>query len=208
MRVRDPAKEIYGLLRDRSANGRGPTKPHVYGNVRTHAPVRGEQSYLDVLQQKLFGKNSNNNNNNQEEGEPSYGVVRYQEGNSSPPSQPSPPASSFETVRELLAANDGSAGGSGNGAVSAEEGSSFDLIRERLLNTRAKNQLEQNKSLRRKNSRKRRRNVSLKLILCCNQFHQHFTSSFCANILLSKNTNTNCDYRKASSNFRIHKSCI
>jgi hypothetical protein len=131
----------------------------VYGNVRTHSPVRSEQSYLDVLQQKLFGKN--NNNNNQEEGEPSYGVVRYQEGNSSPSSsQPSQPASSFETVRELLAANDVSTGGGGGGAVSAEEGSSFDLIRERLLNTRAKNQLEQNKSLRRKNSRKRRRNVS------------------------------------------------
>jgi len=30
------------------------------------------------------------------------------------------------------------------------------------------------------------------------QFHQHFMSSFCANILLLKNTNQNSDYRKAT----------
>jgi hypothetical protein len=154
--VRDPAKEIYGLLRDRSnSRGRQQQQPNVYGNVRTHSPVKSDQSYLDVLQQKLFGKNVNS----QEETEPSYGVVRYQPENPSPASQTSVPASSFETVRELLAANEAANPGS-LGSAGPEEGSSFDLIRERLLNTRTRNPTEQNKSLRRKNSRKRRRNVS------------------------------------------------
>jgi hypothetical protein len=73
--------------------------------------------------------------------------------------------SSFETVRELLA-------GSEPTGATTEEGSSFDLIRERLLNTRPRHQPDQSKSLRRKNSRKRRRNVSR--VLKANFFKIYF----------------------------------
>jgi hypothetical protein len=52
VRVRDPAKEIYGLLRDRT-NGRGPHGRHppaaTFGTVRTHAPAKSESTYLDAL---------------------------------------------------------------------------------------------------------------------------------------------------------------
>ena len=161
VRVRDPAKEIYGLLR--SSGRRQPQQPPVYGSVRTHAPVKSEPTYLDVLQQKLFGAKQTGNQDDFEE--PSYGVTRYQSPESSHPASSS--SSSFEAVRDLLSSENAventDFGASDSGK---EEGSSFDLIRERLLNTRprsptTKHDAEQNKSLRRKNSKKRRRNVSL-----------------------------------------------
>ena len=151
--VRDPAKEIYGFLRSSGRGGhlRG-HQPHVFGSVRTHAPPKTEPTYLDVLQQKFYGQNQEN----PDQAEPSYGVVRHHAPENSGNS------GSFETVRGLMSADSSAETfNSGNSGSGNEEGSSFDLIRERLLNTRNRNRNnpDPEKSLRRKNSRKRRRNV-------------------------------------------------
>jgi len=159
MQVRDPAKEIFGLLRDRESSfHHHRQQPPIYGNVRTHAPEKPEgNSYLDTLQQKLFGRNPNNKDSGE-----SFGTVRYHVDDNNVPQ------SAFETVRGMMATSNNIPGRTEDGQRA------FDVIREKLMNTRQRNNPDFNnnnninnnnnnnntKSLRRKNSRKRRRNVS------------------------------------------------
>ncbi len=42
-------------------------------------------------------------------------------------------------------------------------------------------------------------------VVTCSQFHQHFMSSFCANILLPKNSKLNFNYRKAAQSTFVQK---
>ena len=156
--VRDPAKEIYGYLRSGGRGHHRGHQPQVFGSVRTHAPPKTEPTYLDVLQQKLFSRNPDNT----DQAEPIYGVVRHHA-----PENAGNSGSSFETVRGLMSADSSAETSPSSGFSGNEEGSSFDLIRERLLNTRNRNRNnpDPEKSLRRKNSRKRRRNVRADLFL-------------------------------------------
>lgn len=168
LRVRDPAKEIYGLLREQSSSKARskPAPPPIYSTgIRTHAPASTKESsnYLDQVKSAILAADA------------------------------AADGSAFSQVRDLVSANRvrshqralsksrgqshryGGGGGGRGGRVTTDSGSSaespesasgdaFDLIRERLMNTRLPSSSHglksRNKSLRRKNSKKRRRNVS------------------------------------------------
>lgn len=163
VQVRDPAKEIFGLLRDRDSQ-RYHHQPNVYGTVRTHAPIKNDKpnGYLDTLQQKLFGRNPGSSDSSEV-----YGKVRQYHSET--------PPSSFETVRGMISNknNNHNHHHSNHHQHTSNQGDSaglFDVVRDRVLNSRQRNSNLASsesynsdnsiKSLRRKNSRKRRRNVS------------------------------------------------
>ena len=162
-RVRDPAKEIFGLFRQRSKNLRNRQRKHRnrkyhYGKVHLETPttqVDRSSSYLDLLQSKLYGVKLPNKDEESSDNEV-YGVVRHH-----PSSIKSP--SSFERAREILAGQRGSLEYEDDLQLNPGE-SAFDRIREKLMKTRAKDKLNRPKAyLRRLRSRKRRQNVSLLL---------------------------------------------
>ena len=163
MHVRDPAKEIYSLLKEKallsSGNSGGGAEHRVFGQVRTHGqPTTRRPSYMSILEKELYGARQDEGDGR---GRDSFGSAKY-----APPSggeNDIPPTSSFEKVRAILAAesdrNDGEA---------YEGGGPFDLIRERLMNaptssSSASSKLisKDNRAFRRKSSRKtKQRNVS------------------------------------------------
>lgn len=167
LHVRDPAKEIYGLLRERSASKSAKSKsalPVYSSGIRTHEPSSStkESSYLDQIKAAMLA--------DEEAGSPLA----------------SSDVSAFGKVRSLVSASrlrshqkSKSRGrshhqqgvsydsGGGNSELTPESTeNAFDLIRERLMNTRLPSSASKgglksrSKSLRRKNSKKRRRNVS------------------------------------------------
>lgn len=150
IQVRDPAKEIFGLIRDRDREGQRHHQSNVFGTVRTHSPFNDHpNSYLDVLQQKLLGRNPAGSDS----GEIMYGKVRHYQSET--------PPSSFETVRGMISNTKPSPN-------SHQDSGMFDVVRERLLNSRPRHAILNNesktsdnnfKNLRIKSSRKRRRNV-------------------------------------------------
>ncbi len=199
LHVRDPAKEIYGLLRDTpssssssssNSNGSPPSsrddsKYDWTTTVHTHDTGRPRQeSYLDKLRRKLnkekLGTDSSSSSSYGNRSH--YGVVRYNEPDSSSSSSPSsskspssPSPSSFDRVRDLLASEEEAEQRGGGGR------DSFDLIRERLMNTRltsgrrtaaARLHGARSKALRRKGAhhnqhaarQHRRRNVSIQMV--------------------------------------------
>ena len=162
MHVRDPAKEIYSLLKEKallsSGNSGGGAEHRVFGQVRTHSqPTTRRPSYMSILERELYGSARQDEG----DGRDSFGSAKY-----APPSggeNDIPPTSSFDKVRAIIAAesdrNDGEA---------YEGGGPFDLIRERLMNaptssSSASSKLtsKDNRAFRRKSSRKtKQRNVS------------------------------------------------
>lgn len=150
--VRDPYKDVYGLLRERSTSGsRTNWGPVTYGKVHTHQPASseaGDSSFLDLIKQKLRGSEAKAEV--EVEAEPEYGVIH----NFAPATQPS---SSFDKLRDLMAAS--------SSPASAETEDKFDLIRQSLMNqpvSKSRALLSPStKALRRKElEKKRRRNVS------------------------------------------------
>ncbi len=132
LHVRDPAKEIYGLLRERTASTKvapASSKPQ-YGKVLTHHELEEkegqeeEEEYFNELRDKLMrerveaGEAPPPGNGSQ------FGVVRYSE-----PRTPTP-SSSLDRLRAILEQE------------REEEGDdkgrsdSFDVIRQRLMSTR------------------------------------------------------------------------
>ncbi len=133
MHVRDPAKEIYGLLRGSTGHSKSTSSTPAlsdFGNVRTHedeVAAEAEQSYFDKLREKLHRESGGGDIGG--DNRSSYGVVRFSEQH--PTTSPTP--SSLDRVREMVAAN------RMENDIEDEEGedtSSFDLIRDRLMNTR------------------------------------------------------------------------
>ena len=164
IRVRDPAKEIFGMFRQRSKSLRnrhskqqqqqngGNSRKHHYGKIHLQTSnnhPRKSSSYLDLLQRKLYGPTKDDESSNNEV----YGVVQQYPSSSRS-------RSSYEKVRDILADQRGSLGYKDDLQLSPGE-SAFDRIRERLMKTRARDRLNMPKSyLRRLRSRKRRQNVS------------------------------------------------
>ena len=151
-RVRDPAKEIFGMFKQRSKSLRNRqrkqhnNRKYHYGKVNLETPKNKPTSYLDLLQRKLYGTSSQASSNNDV-----YGVVNQYA--SSGRSQ-----SSYDKVRELLAGQERSQ----DEDLQLHPGeTAFDRIRDRLMKTRARDKLNVPKSyLRRLRSKKRRQNVS------------------------------------------------
>ena len=160
MHVRDPAKAIYSLLKEKSLlGGSAAGGQRIFGKVRAHAQPESQggraPSYMDVLEKELYGARDSEGGS-----EDSYGSVKYEVSG-----EDDLPASSFERVRALVAAERAM----NNGAAAGEGSSAFDLIRERLMKTpppppsssSSASKLGSNKAFRRKSSRKnRQRNVS------------------------------------------------
>ena len=162
MHVRDPAKEIYGLLNEEAhlASSAGDSaaegEDRVYGQVRTHAQPTRRPSYMSILEKELYGERD------EDDGRDSFGSVKYEVPSAS--ENEIPATSSFERVRALLAAE----GDLGDfEAYDAGDGP-FDLIRQRLMNSSpssssasSKLRSKEDRALRRKTSRKtKQRNVS------------------------------------------------
>ena len=151
-RVRDPAKEIFGMFKQRSKSLRNRqrkqhnNRKYHYGKVQLETPKNKPTSYLDLLQRKLYGTRDEASSNNDV-----YGVVN--QFASSDRSQ-----SSYDQVRELLA----SQARSQDDDLQLHPGeSAFDRIRDKLMKTRARDKIHVPKSyLRRLRSKKRRQNVS------------------------------------------------
>ena len=158
-RVRDPAKEIFGMFKQRSKSLRNRqrkqhnNRKYHYGKVQLETPKNKPSSYLDLLQRKLYGTTNQEqiSSNNDV-----YGVVNQYASSSSDRSQ-----SSYDKVRELLEGQGRSQGYEGDLQLHPGE-SAFDRIRDRLMKTRARDKLSAPKSyLRRLRSKKRRQNVSM-----------------------------------------------
>ena len=156
-RVRDPAKELFGMFKQRSKSLRNRqrkqhnNRKYHYGKVNLETPKNKPTSYLDLLQRKLYGTSNQASSSNDV-----YGVVNQYA--SSGRSQ-----SSYDQVRDLLAGQSGSQ----DGDLQLHPGeTAFDRIRDKLMQTRARDKLNNPKSyLRRLRSKKRRQNVSLQSIL-------------------------------------------
>ncbi len=169
--VRDPAREIYGLLRERTAAAakydQSSSHAPVYGDMRTHQPSSSPSSnpsYFELLHSQLLEDKGLETGQDGDD-EPSYGTVRYAE-----PEEPATPAlSSLDRVRLMVSeARNEQQRYNNNVADDDDDGvaeDAFDLIRQRLMNTRlgsnrGQRMLSRSRTLRRKDSKKRRRNVS------------------------------------------------
>jgi hypothetical protein len=168
--VRDPAKEILGLWRGGGLGGGGgglsqtathrSRPPHrlqaQFGRLQTHSRPATEPSQFQLLQDELYGGLKNAHRGSA--ADPNllqYGTVHHYEPATSK-------TKAFETVRTLLQ----------NELLDdpeSDQKNAFDRIREKLLNTRARERVRSSASrqrgLRRKGSQKRRRNVSSTFIL-------------------------------------------
>lgn len=158
--VRDPAKEIYGILRERdtsSSSGQSRMQPVVYGTIRTHQPPPSDQQekdYFRMVHNKLLEEDGIKSDDEEPgDAEDYFGVVRYyqdEKDTSSP--------SAFEKVRAMLEAERGD---------HEPDNDPFEAIKEKLMNTpmtagsstRYLSRKGNNKAFRRRSSKKRRRNV-------------------------------------------------
>ena len=175
--VRDPTKEILRGLWGSDSNRIGGSRrpPFSYGRVHTHQKTKPKtESPFNVLQEQLFGsrKESSERDNNV------FGTVHRfspssNSGEASAASIDS--VSRLDQVRSLL--NKESKGRKGDLAStdfdlessSSPNKNAFDRIREKLLNTRARERfhMSRERNLRRKGSKKRRRNVSMPMTFFC-----------------------------------------
>jgi hypothetical protein len=120
IRVRDPAKEIFGTVRNHGYDGPHHHRPHVYGTIRTHSPLHHShpKSYLDILQQKLWGKDRDIPDSR----DVVYGKERHYHVETSP--------SWFKTVQGMVH----------NQNKNTHPGlGMFDIVREKLLSIRHRN---------------------------------------------------------------------
>ncbi len=143
--VRDPTKEILsGLYRSSTSRPRPRPQPY-YGRVIDREPVeKPPSSNFQLLRQELFGAPSNPKPE-AEQSSPVYGTVHRFAPNDKSTSQ-------LDRVRSLLAQEEGN-------EVNEQSKNAFDRIRDRLLKSTRK-KLHRTRNLRRKGSKKRRRNVS------------------------------------------------
>ena len=170
--VRDPTKEILsGLWRSSSRSARpsssSPKTGHhtpsggkkhfqpYFGRIRTHSnpdslslhskPI----SKFQLLKNELYGKSASSKSNQPET--ELYGTVHHRFN----PNSAAPDKSRLDLVRSILAKEEGM-------EVNEESKNAFDRIRDKLLNTRNHHVRTSSKerNLRRKGSKKRRRNVS------------------------------------------------
>jgi hypothetical protein len=134
LHVRDPAKEIYGLLRERSNAVRrheddDEMDENVYGSIRTHEAVAANEaeekpSYMDLLRDRL-GKDADDADADAVAAGDRFGSIHL----IAPTGIRNP--TSFDKVRALVAANRAR-----QQHQAKSENNPFDLIRERLMNTR------------------------------------------------------------------------
>ena len=146
--VRDPTKEILsGLYRSASTSRPRPSplqfQPY-YGRVIDREPeAEKPPSNFQLLREELYGVNSNQKPEDSKS--PVYGTVhRFA------PTEKS--ESRLDRVRSLLAQEEGE-------EAIEQSKNAFDRIRDRLLKSTRK-KLHRTRNLRRKGSKKRRRNVS------------------------------------------------
>ena len=147
--VRDPTKEILSGLYSTSRPRPSPLQfqPY-YGRVIDREPEVEKPSKFQLLREELYGAN---NQNSEDSKSPVYGTVhRFA------PTEKS--SSRFDRVRSLLAQEEGP-------EVNEQSKNAFDRIRDRLLKSTRK-KLHRTRNLRRKGSKKRRRNVSIKAFQC------------------------------------------
>ena len=154
LKVRDPAKEIYGFLREHSPenddddssssnNIKNEDKEEIYGTVHSHAPENGGgSSYLDLVRDELLPGGRGQAGHSRGESD-NFGVVRYHQRK---PASSSP----FDVIRGRVR------------ETAKEEEDPFEVIRQRLMNTRSRLNSGSKKGFRRKSGDKkhRRRNVS------------------------------------------------
>ena len=161
-RVRDPAKDLFGIFRQRNRQRkqhRQRNRNYHIGKVHFKPPTYKDKStsYLELLQRKLYGvKSPNDIDSDGSSDNEVYGVVHQY----SPPSSNQQSPSAYEKARQMVASHRGSAGY--EEALQLDSGeSAFDRIRDKLMKTRARDKLNMPKSyLRRLRSKKRRQNVS------------------------------------------------
>ena len=197
LRVRDPAKEIIGLLKQRSAvrrrqkllRQRQQEQEEVYGKVEYQPPAsKPPPSYLQFLQQELYGPGSMSLASSKSD--PVYGVVRHY-------SQPSM-ASSYDKVRDLVSKDRAS----GPEEDLLKSGEAFQIIRSQLMGNRAGRQTSggAQKSFRRKSdSKKRRRHVSSILLWSQKKFNHSWPSLNLAQLPLRKPTGLGAQHSLTNS---------
>ena len=162
IKVHDPTRDIYNILRSRKKQQQQQQQQQrkpIFGNVRYRQNSSKPSSYMDKLESKLrppsVAESSNDDKTDEEE---VYGVVRHRQ-----PSVVSSPLRPFDRLRmqqHMRNSNDETPGER-----------AFDIIRQQLMSTSARKKLNSKcrKGLRRKNSKKRRRNVSWTIQILPNQ---------------------------------------
>ena len=155
--VRDPTKEILrGLWGSERSGGISRRPQFQYGRIQTHVQQSADpitKSPFQQLQTELFGSRSSSDDNTKENSEAKFGTVhRFS------PKTSNSEVSRLDRVRSIL--NQES-----NGSDSPQN--AFDRIREKLLNTRVRERFRtsRERNLRKKGSKKRRRNVSHFILL-------------------------------------------
>ena len=150
--VRDPTKEILRGLWGSERSGGSRRPQFQYGRIQTHVQQPADpitKSPFQQLQTELFGSRSGSDDNTKENSEAKFGTVhRFS------PKTSNSEVSRLDRVRSIL--NQES-----DGSDSSQN--AFDRIREKLLNTRVRERFRtsRERNLRKKGSKKRRRNVSL-----------------------------------------------
>ena len=177
--VRDPTKEIlrglwgssdYSSSRRGGGGGRRPPY-HQYGRIQTHErpdSVVTPASPFQKLQTELYGPRRTGNTKDASENTSTYGTVhRFSPKTASSRVSTS---SKLDQIRSML--NQESPISDNDNEISASSSSSpsknaFDRIREKLMNTRVRERFRtaRERNLRKKGSKKRRRNVSHTLTL-------------------------------------------
>ena len=155
--VRDPTKEILrGLWGSDSSSRRGRRPPYQYGRIQTHArpdSVVTPASPFQKLQTELYGPRRTGNTNEVSENTSSYGTVhRFSPKTASSSSR----VSKLDRIRSMLNQE------SPSDEMTSPSKNAFDRIREKLMNTRVRERFRtaRERNLRKKGSKKRRRNVS------------------------------------------------
>ena len=167
--VRDPSKEIYGLIRHRVSEAdqalSSPKANNVYGNVNSHSSgeTSPKQRYLDIVRKELYGEDTDTSF--QPSTDDGYAVLRYQESPSS--------ARPLDKVRTLML-NEQSLKEEDNEEMGGSGVDPFDLIKQKLMSSSVGNARLSHgrgllgaagKSLRRIDQSKRRRHVSSKYFI-------------------------------------------
>ena len=186
--VRDPTKEILsGLWRSTSSRslpsqlsqthqtspsasssfhhtgGKKHFQPY-FGRIRTHSPSSNNQigqssepiSKLELLRNELYGGSRPDHKSSQQS--EVYGTVHHRFNPNAAGDSGSSLDSKLDLVRSILAKEEGT-------EVNEESKNAFDRIRDKLLNSRNHRvRPPKERNLRRKGSKKRRRNVSIVLL--------------------------------------------
>ena len=185
LHVRDPAKEIYGLLNKQSSSSGGDDDNDVFGAVRTHtssAESNRPGSYIELLEKELYGDKPGKSASS-DSGESVFGKVRYEMPDGKAGDDAS--TASFDKVRALVAANRKQQKEKGGDEDATPREGQFDLIRQRLMNTRltssAASSSSPTSSLRGRGSKafRRRKNRQRKVRQTCVTLRVRFTVHAC-----------------------------